>query len=123
MFVHEMSMEGTGLPSPEHMGMTSGFFYARPSFVAILKVMKDKVETNWNVTMEQLFDLIAADKKLFTGLNFYQDLCSELHHQGVYSVETLSSYVSIKSAHGIFRHWVDSIPPLVCLALKIPERT
>ncbi|KAK0243382.1 hypothetical protein EDD85DRAFT_814852 [Armillaria nabsnona] len=121
MFVHEMSMEGIGLPSPEHMGMTSGFFYARPSFVAILKVMKNKVETNWNVTMEQLFDLIAADKKLFTGLNFYQDLCSELHHQGVYSVETLSSYVSIESAHGIFRRWVDSIPPLVCLALKIPR--
>ncbi|KAK0190369.1 hypothetical protein F5146DRAFT_1043975 [Armillaria mellea] len=121
MFVHEMSMEGTGLPSLKHMEMTSGFFYARPSFVAVLKVVKNKVETNWNVTMEQLFDLIAVDKKLFTGLNFYQDLCSELHHQGVYTVETLSSYVSIESNHGIFRHWVDSIPPLVCLALKIPR--
>ncbi|KAK0207079.1 hypothetical protein DFS33DRAFT_1486591 [Desarmillaria ectypa] len=122
MFVHEMTMEGTGLPSPEHMAMYSGFFYARPSFVAVLKVVKDRVETNWTVTMEQFFDLIAADKKLFTGLNYYQDLCSELHHQGVYSVETLSSALSVESAKdGIFRHWVDPVPPLVCLALKIPR--
>lgn len=122
MFVHEMSMEGIGLPSPEHMGMSSGFIYARPSFVAVLKVVKHKVQTNWNVTMEQLFDLIEADKKLFTGRNFYQDLCSELHHQGVYTVQTLSSYISIEPDHGIFRHWGGgSIPPLVCLALNIPR--
>ncbi|KAK0443908.1 uncharacterized protein EV420DRAFT_1575331 [Desarmillaria tabescens] len=102
--------------------MHSGFFYARPSFVAVLKVVKDRVETNWTVTMEQLFDLIALDKKLFTGLNFYQDLCSELHRQGVYSVETLSSAVSIESAKdGIFRHWVDPIPPLVSNFNKVPD--
>ncbi|KAG1759374.1 hypothetical protein EDD22DRAFT_906304 [Suillus occidentalis] len=98
--------------------------YHRRSFVEILGVVKRRVITDWDSTMNMLQDKIQNDRTLMTGMNFYQDFCCQLHLLGVFDVDWLSLQ-KVQEVHRVerpfvFRDW-KTLPQTVCVVLCIPR--
>ncbi|KAG2074779.1 hypothetical protein BDR04DRAFT_1229044 [Suillus decipiens] len=81
--------------------------YHRRSFVEILNVVKRRVITDWDSTMNMLHGKILNDRTLMLGINFYQDLCCQLHLLGVFDVYWLSLQ--------------EMLPQTVCVVLVVPR--
>ncbi|KAJ6624931.1 hypothetical protein B0H10DRAFT_1783805 [Mycena sp. CBHHK59/15] len=98
--------------------------YNRGTFVALLALVKSKVQTEWTAVMENLIQLLQNDRKLILGTNNYQELCCQLYLRGVYCVEALDPQrafvVEIVRRAGLFKGWED-VPPVVCLVLVVPR--
>ncbi|EGN93494.1 hypothetical protein SERLA73DRAFT_115908 [Serpula lacrymans var. lacrymans S7.3] len=99
--------------------------YNRRTFAELVAVIKERIHMDWTQVMEMFHDLVARDHTLVTGLNYYQDLCCQLHLLGVYSADTLRvegdflSPQKVKQS-AIFRGW-KSVPPSVCIVLEVPS--
>ncbi|KAJ7623509.1 hypothetical protein FB45DRAFT_1089047 [Roridomyces roridus] len=114
---------------PEEMGLMAGsarrrdrVHYNRGTFAALLGLVKSRLRIDWTKVMNRLFDLIEADRTLIVGSNYYQELCCQLHLQGVYSVDTLGPRREPVARPGVFRDWVN-VPPVVCLVLVVPRQS
>lgn len=70
--------------------MSGIIHYHRRSFVEILSVVKRRVITDWDSTMNMLHGKILNDRTLTLGMNFYQDLYCQLHLLGIFDVYWLS---------------------------------
>ncbi|KAG6919771.1 hypothetical protein DXG01_001610 [Tephrocybe rancida] len=95
--------------------------YIRASFAALLALVKQRTRCDWAQAFDHMISLIERDKTLLTGLNYYQDLCCQLHIHGVGIVGNIteSDYGDFKSR--IFRNW-EHIPPVVCIVFKVPRQ-
>ncbi|KAG0708170.1 hypothetical protein DFH29DRAFT_893366 [Suillus ampliporus] len=98
--------------------------YHRRSFAEILGVVKKRVITEWDPTMNILHDKIQNDRTLLTGMNFYQELCCQLHLRGVFTVDWMSLQKA-QEMHRverpvIFRDW-KTLPQTVCVLLIVPR--
>ena len=96
--------------------------YHRGSFALILRFVRSRVSTNWNVMMGHLLELIEAEKTVMMGLNYIQELYLHLHLFDVFSVATLSSSPTqlYHPGKGQLRNW-NHIPSIVCVTLVIPR--
>ncbi|KIK36901.1 hypothetical protein CY34DRAFT_810859 [Suillus luteus UH-Slu-Lm8-n1] len=100
--------------------------YHRRSFVDMLGVIKRRMITDWDSTMNMLHDKIRNDRTLLTGMNSYQDLCCQMHLLGVFTVEWMSPH-KVQDVYGsrfkwpiVFRDW-KTFPQTVCVVLVIPR--
>ncbi|KAG1718496.1 hypothetical protein EDD22DRAFT_942174, partial [Suillus occidentalis] len=76
--------------------------------------------TDWDSTMNMLHDKIRNDRTLLTGINFYQDLCCQMHLLGIFTVELDEVYGSRFEWPIVFRDW-KTFPQTVCVVLVIPR--
>jgi hypothetical protein len=121
MFPHENLAQR--LAKVKHSGIVH---YHRRSFVDMLGVIKRRMVTDWDSTMNMLHNKIRNDRTLLTGMNFYQDLCCHMHLLGVFTVEWMSPH-KVQEVHGsrfewplAIRNW-KTFPQTVCVVLVIPR--
>jgi hypothetical protein len=129
MFSHEnavqkmaMVKESSKLGKP--VDLSGIVHYNRRSFVEILGVVKRRVITEWEPVMNMLHSKIQNDRTLLTGMNYYQDLCCQLHLLGVFTVD----WMSLKKAKELLRverpvflrDW-KTLPQTVCVVLVVPR--
>ena len=91
--------------------------YVRESFAVLLAIVKRRVNGDWVSTMASFFDQLATDRTLMMGMTNYQDLCTQLHLAGVYTVEPMRTPVT---KEGRFRGWT-RVPPTVSIVLVVPR--
>ncbi|KAG1781868.1 hypothetical protein EV702DRAFT_961800 [Suillus placidus] len=125
MFSHENVVRRLAMvkQSPESIKLSGIIHYHRRSFVEILGVVKRRVITDWDSTMNMLHGKIQNDRTLMTGMNFYQDLCCQLHLLGVFDVDWLS-LKKVQEVHRVerpfvFRDW-KTLPQTLCVVLVVP---
>ncbi|KAI1265788.1 hypothetical protein F5Y18DRAFT_435702 [Xylariaceae sp. FL1019] len=137
MFLHEdliHFMSNITLDAIQHSSLV---WYQRPGFVSFLRLVQTRVTCDWDAVMEHTMNLIENRSNAPMGMNYYQELNIYLHMLGVYSTPvmkdwskrredlTLSPFMSSPSSvngkFGDLRDW-RSIPPLVCVTLKIPRK-
>ncbi|KAG2344363.1 hypothetical protein BDR05DRAFT_931827 [Suillus weaverae] len=100
--------------------------YHHCAYAEILGVVKRRVITEWVPTMNMLHDKILGDRTLSIGINYYQDLCCQLHLLGVFTVEWMSLkkvqevYRSRFERPLVFRDW-KTLPQTVCVVLVVPR--
>ncbi|KAH7926984.1 hypothetical protein BV22DRAFT_1032325 [Leucogyrophana mollusca] len=98
--------------------------YMRHSFAEFLRVVMDRVETDWPKVMETFCEMVRNDRNLLIGMNCYQDLCCHFHMLGVFTVDWLLTQkireVCNSEKPEIFRGW-KSIPQAICVVLVIPR--
>ncbi|KAL0950292.1 hypothetical protein HGRIS_010271 [Hohenbuehelia grisea] len=135
MFDGENMMAGFAamFRSPEsalkHIKAQSVKHYMRRSFALLVHKVMDHVSTDWLAVMKQFFALVEEDHTLLMGMNSYQDLCTQLHILGVYSVATLlpdyepesHPFATPYNPLGPFKDW-PYIPPVVCVTLCVPRQ-
>lgn len=98
--------------------------YQRASFVALLQLIKVRVQTNWEQTISNFLDLVAEDRTFLMGLHSFQELSCQLHLRGLYTVEVLHplSLEMARTPRDRLRCW-RTIPSVVCMILKVPRRS
>ena len=97
--------------------------YTRGTFVLLLRLIKDHVQTDWGQFMDFLIGLIERDTSLMLGLNNYQEFIAQLHMAGVLTLDILLNYrqvPGIQPGVGIFKGW-EKIPPVVCVLFSVPR--
>lgn len=123
MFYYENAKElVTGsLEDAVKVARTSAFpHYHRGSLAAFLKLVKKRVDTDWQAMCGQLVEMIINDKNLMIGNNYIQDFCAQLSLLAVHSEEALSQTERIPSA-GDFQAW-KNIPDVVAVTLVVPRQ-
>ncbi|KAG1731075.1 uncharacterized protein EDB91DRAFT_1330420 [Suillus paluster] len=127
MFSHENILQKVAMlkqQSSSPIRLSGVRHYHRRSFAEILGVVKRRVVTEWDPTMNMLLRKIQDDKTLVIGMNFYQDLCCQLHLCGVFTVD----WMSLQQAQGmhrlekpvVFCDW-KTLPQTVCVVLVVPR--
>ncbi|KAG2366725.1 hypothetical protein BDR07DRAFT_1352199 [Suillus spraguei] len=110
--------------SSSSIRISGDIHYHRRAYAEVLSVVKKRVITDWDSTMNMLHDKILNDRTLLTGMNHYQDLCCQLHLLGVFTVEWMSlqkvQEVCRLERPLVFRNW-KTVPQTVCVVLVIPR--
>ncbi|KAF2467482.1 uncharacterized protein BDR25DRAFT_358593 [Lindgomyces ingoldianus] len=122
MFRHEnIQLLLSGL-SPRSMSAHSMPRYHRGSFALILRFVRSRVATKWDMMIGHLLDLIEAETTVMMSLNYIQELYLYLHLYGVVSVATLSSSPTQPNfpGEGRLRNWKNT-PSLMCVILVVPR--
>lgn len=106
----------------EHMRDIDLIHYTRGTLVLLLKLVKDRVKTDWDDFMKQFNELVVGDTSLSLGKSNYQELAAQLHVMGLHTFDFLGNY---RQAHpdaqanvGVFKDWKD-VPPVVCIVLTV----
>lgn len=94
--------------------------FHRGSLVAILKLVKSRVITNWDAAARALFDKIANDKTLMLGSNYIQELGLHMHMAGLLTADWLVQGLAGDPTIGGFSAW-KPIPELVAVTLVVPR--
>ncbi|KAJ7746839.1 hypothetical protein DFH07DRAFT_889361 [Mycena maculata] len=94
--------------------------YHRGSFAALLGLVKSRIQTDWSMVMEKLFDRLCSDRNIILGSSNFQELCCQLYLRGVYCPEFLGPRRAVINRSGLFKGWKE-IPALVCVVLVIPR--
>ncbi|OLN81247.1 hypothetical protein CCHL11_07336 [Colletotrichum chlorophyti] len=103
------------------MAMT---LYRRSSFVAFLKLVKTRVNVDWNQTMRKLLQTIESDPRPSIAAHFLQELYLYMHLLGVYTTDTLCvryNEVTPSIPYNDIRDW-SGMPSIVCVILKVPRQ-
>ncbi|PFH50419.1 hypothetical protein AMATHDRAFT_3985 [Amanita thiersii Skay4041] len=96
--------------------------YSRFTFAYLLRVIRNRVMTDWYYVIEYFHDLIVRDSSLLLGTNNFQDLFCHLYMLGLHTFYPLSPGINDALAHqnGPFKGW-KKIPPVVCVVLVVPR--
>lgn len=93
--------------------------YVRETFVALVATIKRVAVVDWEATFDIFFMLLENTKSTFMmmGLHYHQDLCTQLHLAGIYTVSAMMRDIAKK---GRFRGW-RHVPPAVSVTLVVPR--
>jgi MYND finger len=97
--------------------------YQRASFVAFVKFLRTRVNTDWEKTFDSLHDLIEANTSHLMMMNYIQELYVWFHLLDIYSVGTLKSPLNRSGSDTKtqdLRDW-KNVPPVVCVTLEVPR--
>jgi MYND finger len=97
--------------------------YQRASFVAFIKVLRIRVDADWEKTVRSLRDLIEANVSHLMTTNYIQELYVWLHLLDLYSVDILKTSQNRSGNNSKtkdLRDWKD-IPAVVCVTLEVPR--
>ncbi|KAM0427255.1 hypothetical protein ACHAPT_007685 [Fusarium lateritium] len=94
--------------------------FIRTSFAAFLKVVMNRVATDWPTMCSTLVDTIAQDHRFLLASNGMQDLCLQLHLHGVNTEPWLLQENRKLPENGTFNLW-KSLPPAVAITVVIPR--
>ncbi|KAL1722419.1 hypothetical protein EV715DRAFT_247648, partial [Schizophyllum commune] len=93
----------------------------RASFVAFLKLVQGRIETDWPRAMDKLFDTIYDDNLLITGRNFFQDFSTHAHLQDVHSYGVfVPGFRCDPLRPALFTQWRQT-PLVVYVIVRIPR--
>ncbi|KAF8341942.1 hypothetical protein F5887DRAFT_364133 [Amanita rubescens] len=93
--------------------------YSRFTFAYVLRLMKDKLDVNWEIFINTLYGLISRDQKLRGSSHRVQDLFCCFHLLDMYNFLPDSS-AGIKA--GPLKRW-KNVPPVVCITLRVPRKS
>ncbi|KAH8904777.1 MYND finger family protein [Coniochaeta sp. PMI_546] len=120
MFKHEnLSSLQLGLGNSAKATSSAYPQYHRGSFVAVVKAVCGKVETDAKEVARQLIQLINSDKTLMFGSNYAQGLALEMSKAGIYSEPWLTGEIRRDRSKGMFCKWRD-IPEAIAVTLVVP---
>jgi hypothetical protein len=97
--------------------------YHRASFVAFLCLVKSRVQTDWNQTMEALLHHMDDDSSLAFATTYMQELTLWMHMMGLYTVDILKSPPNSSASPqdtGTVKQW-QNIPAVVSVILQVPR--
>ncbi|GJE85046.1 DUF4470 and zf-MYND domain-containing protein [Phanerochaete sordida] len=124
MFAHE------AVPDPQYRTAAtvqaralSRVHYTRRSFAELVRSLSNTIATDWSAVCDTLAQHVRADTTLMIGMNYYQDLVTQLHLAGVWSTDSLgpgNPHLYVNKVSGPFREW-KSVPPAVCVAFAVPR--
>ncbi|KAK3692977.1 hypothetical protein B0T22DRAFT_504251 [Podospora appendiculata] len=96
----------------------------RASFAALLRVVKSRVNVDWDMAMAILLHHIANNRRFLMGGHYMQELCIYMHVLGVYSIDLLKKLPNpFPNPYGLNRDlssWA-SMPAVVSVTLKVPR--
>lgn len=95
--------------------------FHRGSLAALLKLVKDRVETDWPAMCVNLVEKIVQDRSLALSTNFMQDFCAQLHILGVDTEPWMLNEVRIAPELGGFFAW-KNLPPVVAVTIQVPRQ-
>ncbi|KAJ4254962.1 hypothetical protein NW762_009764 [Fusarium torreyae] len=95
--------------------------FIRTSFAAFLKIVMNRVATEWSIMCSALIDSIAQDHRFLLASNGMQDLCLQLHLHGVNTEPWLIQESRSIPENGGFNRW-KSLPPAVAVTLVVPRK-
>lgn len=104
-----------------HQRAMSYTHFIRTSFAAMLKIVMNRVATEWSNMCSSLIDTIAQDHRFFLASNGMQDLCLQLHLHGVNTEPWLIQESRSIPENGGFNRW-KSLPPVVAITVVIPRQ-
>ncbi|KAG9312022.1 hypothetical protein JVU11DRAFT_7297 [Chiua virens] len=117
-------LRNMSVSSPRAFLEQSLVHYTRRSFVQFLYHIKSRVQTEWTVVMNEFDDLVAQDRSLILGSNFYQEMCGHLHLLNIVTFSSMEpSYIQqlrVQTKSALFKEW-ESIPPVVTIVLSVPR--
>ncbi|KAI0053737.1 hypothetical protein FA95DRAFT_1481088 [Auriscalpium vulgare] len=119
MFADENMMAAMAMSTEQKLKAFGLIHYVRSSFALLLRLLKDRTQTDWSAVMDGLYDLLDSDRSLVFGSNYAQDLNVQLHILGVFSLEIFQSSF-IRSVESRFRTW-KTIPTVLCITLVVPR--
>lgn len=121
MFPHENMQLLSSDFSPGFLSKQSMPRYHRGSFALVLRFLRNRIATNWNVMMSNLLDLIETESTVMMSLNYIQELYLYLHLYSVHTVATLSLPIQPDiSRKGRLANWKE-IPSILCVTLIVPR--
>ncbi|KIK55166.1 hypothetical protein GYMLUDRAFT_248965 [Collybiopsis luxurians FD-317 M1] len=116
-----MSIRSSGKGEAQRqISRNSLVYHTRATFAVLLKRVKERVTTDWNLVMLDLIGRIRQDQTLLLGRNYIQDLFCQLHLLGVFSVETLRPD-NLRLSHVRISGW-NTIPPVIFISLVVPRQ-
>ncbi|KAF9527998.1 hypothetical protein CPB83DRAFT_894716 [Crepidotus variabilis] len=122
MFAEEdqlLNLANIGLANVRKQDM---ILYQRSSFVSFIQFIKAKINTDWDRAIPSLIKLIAEDRTFLMGAHSVQELLCQLHLQGLHTAGFLpSATLEEAQMHGSRLSGWRSIPPVVCIVLKVPR--
>ncbi|KAH7157138.1 TCP-1/cpn60 chaperonin family-domain-containing protein [Dactylonectria macrodidyma] len=95
--------------------------FHRGSFVALLKLVKRRVQTDWPVMCTELLRISAQDPSMILASNQVQDLCSQLHLLDVNTEGWILNQIVHDPCLGSFNAW-KPIPPVVAVTIVVPRK-
>jgi hypothetical protein len=100
---------------------SSTLHYHRGSFVAFIRLLKNRVAVDWVDLMNRILGLIENNSTIVMGRNYIQELYLYLHTLNLYSapVFTRTAHVEDQAAGGI-SGWKD-LPETVYITLQVPR--
>ncbi|PHH85901.1 hypothetical protein CDD83_11023 [Cordyceps sp. RAO-2017] len=121
MFRDENHAERLGALSGVAPGRATAYaHFHRGSFAVFLKLVKDRIRTDWPQVCSRLLDAIAQDRTLAFSSNYLQELCAQMHLQGVSTEPCLLNEVKPRPDAGPLKGWTD-LPPVVAVTLVVPR--
>ncbi|KZT18725.1 hypothetical protein NEOLEDRAFT_1125105 [Neolentinus lepideus HHB14362 ss-1] len=102
--------------------------YNRGAVSRLFRLVRDRIEVSdieWENAIGVFLMKIQTDSGRLTGMNYIQDLCLQLHIEGVHTTDVLRNDWTrgpgIRPVPSeLFRGWSD-IPPVVCVVLTVPR--
>ncbi|UPK89459.1 hypothetical protein LCI18_000394 [Fusarium solani-melongenae] len=94
--------------------------FIRTSFAAFIKVVMNRVATDWPTMCSTLVDTIAQDHRFYLASNGMQDLCLQLHLHGVNTEPWMLQENRKLPENGTFNLW-KSLPPAVAVTVVVPR--
>ncbi|EKM57486.1 uncharacterized protein PHACADRAFT_170742 [Phanerochaete carnosa HHB-10118-sp] len=97
--------------------------YCRRSLAQLVHCLMGRISVDWNQVLDLFEQHLASDSTLLMGMNYYQDLITQLHLLQIWSADTLlpgNPRIVMNKNSGPFREWV-SVPPVICVAFAVPR--
>ena len=88
--------------------------YIRETFVALVATVKRIVVVDWKVALDIFFALLEKTRSRF---HYHQELCTQLHLAGIYTLGAMTRDVT---RQGRFQGW-RRVPPTVSVTLVVPR--
>lgn len=119
MFQYE-KMPGMQMMNPEVLRNSAYPEFHRGSFVSLMKNAQSVIKSDWPEVFRTLVGIICSDRTLILGNLYLQELCLNLHMQGLYTESSLKDDIQKKPSAGTFNTW-NTIPIGIAVTLVVPR--
>ncbi|KAF5673183.1 hypothetical protein FHETE_3476 [Fusarium heterosporum] len=120
LYDYMFAAENVSKAEDMHQRSSSYTHFIRASFAAMLKIIMNRVATEWPTMCSSLIDTIAQEHRFLLASNGMQDLCLQLHLLGVNTEPWLIQESRSIPENGGFNRW-KSLPPVVAVTVVVPR--
>lgn len=131
MFSHEKIATITQSMSPAGLKFLDEVHFQRESIAVLLRTIKNRahlkiINGDWDKVVMRFLELV-EHKGWMSEINYFQDLCTQLHLHGVFTVPFFQPdwntmpIVYAMPRSSIFDGWTN-VPPVVCVVFTIPRK-
>lgn len=95
--------------------------FHRGTLAVLLKLIKQRVVTDWQAMCVELMSVISRDQTRLFGSNHLQELGAQLHMSGIFSFSWVFEGIQHSPSRGTLKGW-ENIPPVIAVTFEIPRR-